>query len=158
MKYQGVMLVVKDIQKAKEFYKDILELDVVNDFGANVILTNNIFLQEIDAWREFINNKEVTLQGNDKELYFEENNFDVFVTKLSNSNINFVHKVIEHSWGQRAVRFYDLDMHIIEIAEPLEVVIKRFLDTGLSVEKVAKKMDVSVAYIESIIAVTGATK
>lgn len=149
MVYKSVMLVVKDIQKAKAFYKDILNLDVVDDFGANVILESNISLQELDKWREFIDNKEVILNGNDKELYFEEDNFDEFVEKLENRNIDFVHKVIEHSWGQKAVRFYDLDMHIIEVAEPLEIVIKRFLNSGLSIEETAKRMDVSIDYIQN---------
>ena len=149
MKYQSVMLVVRNMEKSKEFYKDILDLNVVADFGANVILTNNIALQELDKWREFIDNKEVILNGNDKELYFEEDNFDEFVEKLENRNIDFVHRVIEHSWGQKAVRFYDLDMHIIEVAEPLEIVIKRFLNSGLSIEETAKRMDVPVEYIKN---------
>ena len=149
MKYQSVMLVVRNMEKSKEFYKDILNLNVVADFGANIILTDNIALQELDKWREFIDNKEVILNGNDKELYFEEGNFEEFVEKLENRNINFVHRVIEHSWGQKAVRFYDLDMHIIEVAEPLKIVIKRFLNSGLSIEEAAKRMDVPVEYIKN---------
>ena len=149
MKYQSVMLVVRNVEKSKEFYKDILDLNVVADFGANVILTDNIALQELDKWREFIDNKEVILNGNDKELYFEEDNFDEFVEKLDNRNVDFVHRVIEHSWGQRAVRFYDLDKHIIEVGEPISIVIKRFLDSGLSIEETAKRMDVPVEYIKN---------
>ena len=149
MKYQSVMLVVKDVQKSKEFYKDILDLDVIDDFGANVILTNNIALQDLNKWREFIENREVVLNGNDKELYFEEENFDDFVKKLEGRNIDFVHRVIEHSWGQRAVRFYDFDRHIIEVAEPLEIVIKRFLNSGLSIEETAERMDAPVEYIKN---------
>ena len=149
MEYKSIMLVVKDIQKSKKFYKDILCLDVIDDFGANVVLTSNIALQDLDKWKEFINNKEVILNNNDKELYFEENNFDDFIEKLNNRNIDFVHKVKEHSWGQRAVRFYDLDKHIIEVAEPLEIVIKRFLNSGLSIEETAKRMDVPVEYIKN---------
>ena len=149
MKYQSVMLVVNDIQKSKEFYKDILDLDVIDDFGANVVLTDNIALQDLNKWREFIENREVMLNGNDKELYFEEENFDDFVKKLENRNINFVHRVTEHSWGQRAVRFYDFDMHIIEVAEPIKIVIKRFLNSGLSIEETAERMDVPAEYIKN---------
>lgn len=148
MKYQSIMLVVRDIRKSKKFYKDILDLDIIGDFGANVILTDNIALQDLNKWKEFIDNREVVLGNNDKEIYFEEDNFDDFVEKLENRNIDFVHRIKEHSWGQRAVRFYDLDKHIIEVAEPLEIVIKRFLNSGLSIEDTAKRMDVPVEYIK----------
>ncbi|MDR0978388.1 MAG: VOC family protein [Lachnospiraceae bacterium] len=149
MKYSGVLLVVKDINKSKEFYKDVLNLDVVDDFGENVLLTDNIYLQELYKWKELINNEEVTFDGNNQELYFEEYNFDEFIKKIESRNINLVHGVIEHSWGQRVIRFYDLDKHIIEVAEPMEIVIKRFIDNGLTIEETAKRMDVPIEYVNS---------
>jgi len=149
MIYKGNLLVVKDIQKSRKFYKDILGLEVIDDFGANIVLTNNISLQTLDTWKKFIDNKEVNFNNNSQELYFEEDDFDGFVQKLYNKNIDFVHKVKEHSWGQRAIRFYDLDKHIIEIGEPMKIVIKRFLNSGLSIEDTAKRMDVSVEYIKN---------
>ena len=35
MKYTGTLIAVKDIEKSKQFYHDVLGLDVVADFGAN---------------------------------------------------------------------------------------------------------------------------
>ena len=71
--------------------------------------------------------------------------FDAFLDKLSKySNIERLGEVIEHSWGQRVVRFYDLDGHIIEVGEDMKMVIKRFLATGMTMEEVSVKMDVSV--------------
>ena len=154
MIYKGILLVVKDMKRSKEFYKDILGLEVVDDFGANVVLTNNIFLQTVNTWKEFINNKEVIFNNNSQELYFEEEKFDDFIEKLKNMNIDYVHNITEHSWGQRAIRFYDLDKHIIEVGEPISIVIKRFLDSGLSIEETAKRMDVPVEYIKNNIYIT----
>ena len=39
MKFKNPLLVVKDMKKSKEFYKNVLVLDVIMDFGANVTLT-----------------------------------------------------------------------------------------------------------------------
>ena len=39
MKYAGTLIAVKDIEKSKLFYHDVLGLDVVSDFGENVTLT-----------------------------------------------------------------------------------------------------------------------
>lgn len=66
-------------------------------------------------------------------------------------DIDYVHLTIEHRWGQRAIRFYDLDGHIIEVGETMSSVCRRFLDSGLSIDEVAKRMDVTVEYIESVL-------
>ena len=51
---------------------------------------------------------------------------------------------IEHSWGQRVIRFYDLDEHLIEVGEDMQMVVKRFLASGMTMEEVSAKMDVSI--------------
>ena len=83
-------------------------------------------------------------------MYFEENDFDDFILRLKQiPNISYVHLVIEHSWGQRVVRFYDPDKHIIEVAEDLTKVVRKFLNKGMSAETVATRMDVPVDYVKS---------
>ena len=53
----------------------------------------------------------------------------------------------EHSWGQRVVRFYDPDRHIIEVGENIKTVCRRFLDNGMTPEETARRMDVPVEFI-----------
>ena len=55
MRYVSTLIVVSDIKKSKEFYHDVLGLDVIADFGANVTLTGNISLQTLETWKNFIN-------------------------------------------------------------------------------------------------------
>lgn len=52
----------------------------------------------------------------------EEDNFDKFVDKLKKCEVEYVHPLKEHSWGQRVVRIYDSDRHIIEVGENIKVV------------------------------------
>ncbi len=154
MKFTGPLLVVADMDKAKKFYHDVLGLDVVLDFDANITLTGGISLQTKESWATFIRRQESEIQfgGNNAELYFEEDEFDNFIGKLNAmKGIEFIHPVIEHSWGQRVVRFYDADKHIIEVGENMEVVCRRFLNSGLSAEETAKRMDVPVEYVQSFI-------
>lgn len=155
MKYKGTLIAVKDIEKAKQFYHNILGLKVVDDFGANVVLTGGIFLQTAETWKNFIHKQdnEILFENNAVELYFEENDIDLFIKKLEAFyNISYIHPLIEHSWGQRAVRFYDLDNHIIEVAENIDMVVQRFINSGLSIEETAARMDVPVDYIKSSLA------
>jgi len=42
------------------------------------------------------------------------------------------------------IRFYDLDGHIIEVGEDMKMVIKRFLASGMTMEEISMKMDVSL--------------
>lgn len=152
MKFSGPLIVVSDMKKSKLFYSEVLGLDVILDFGANVTLTGGVVLQTKDSWTGLIHKSknEIFFGGNDSELYFEEDDFDNFILKLQQvPDICYVHPVIEHSWGQRVVRFYDPDKHIIEVGENLNKVVRKFLNKGMSVENIATKMDVSIDYVKS---------
>lgn len=46
MKLKNILIVVNDIEVSKRFYKSLFGLDVVTDFGGNVILTEGLVLQE----------------------------------------------------------------------------------------------------------------
>lgn len=151
MKLKNVLIVVKDVEISKKFYKEIFGLDVVVEFEGNVILTEGIVLQREDIWRASIE-KEVSGESNKWELYFEESYMDGYLQRLQSSNwdIKYVTPLIERDWGQRLVRIYDPDGHIIEVGEAEESVARRFLDGGMSVDTVAEKMRVPKDYIEEI--------
>lgn len=152
MKFQGPMLVVEDIEKSQKFYKEVLGLRKILDYGANITLTGGLSLQTKESWVEFIHKDDssILFGGNNFELYFEEDNFDDFIQRISKIDyLEYVHSVCEHSWGQRAVRFYDPDMHVIEVGENLKSVCKRFLNNGLTIEEVAVRMGVPIKFVKA---------
>ncbi|MBP5224517.1 MAG: GNAT family N-acetyltransferase [Lachnospiraceae bacterium] len=149
MKYVCALIAVKDIEKSKRFYQDVLGLGVVDDFGANVTLEGGIALQTLDTWQSFIRTDQIVLQNNAGELYFEEDDLDGFCERLRAFEIRYVHALFEHRWGQRVVRFYDPDGHIIEVGEKPEAVVRRFAASGLSPEETAGRMDVPLEYVRS---------
>jgi len=151
MKFKNPLLVVSDMEKSKKFYKDVLGLRVIMDFGANVTLTGGLCLQTKETWMGFIDAKDedIIFGGNNAEIYFEEDNFDAFAERLKGiGDIDYVHPVIEHRWGQRVVRFYDPDRHIIEVGENIKMVCRRFLDSGMTEEEVAVRMDVPLKFVQ----------
>lgn len=150
MKMKNPMFVVTDMETSKAFYKNVLGLRTIMDLGANVTLTGGLSLQTKESWKEFIGvqEKDISFVGLDAEVYFEEDDFESFAKKLGRiEGIRYVHPVKEHSWGQKVVRFYDPDEHIIEVGENLKVVCQRFLDSGLSAEETAKRMDVPETFV-----------
>ena len=92
MKLKNPMLVVRDIDKSVEFYKQIFSLHVIMDFGANKTLTGGLALQTEDTYKDFIG-REIQFGGNDAEIYFEESDFDGFIEKLKGCDVEYVHRM-----------------------------------------------------------------
>lgn len=149
MKYTGTLIAVKDMKKSKQFYRDVLGLNVIADFGTNVTLDGGVVLQTLDTWKSFIGMDHVVLSNNAGELYFEEDDMDGFCNHLKSFELSYVHGLLEHRWGQRVVRFYDPDKHIIEVGEKLDAVVLRFIKQGLSTEETAARMDIPIDYVTS---------
>lgn len=120
MKLKNVLIVVKDIEKSKQFYKDLFGLDLVLDNGGNMILTEGLVLQDEKIWEKFLG-KDIIPKNNSCELYFEEQNIESFIEKLESlyPDIQYVNRLMTHSWGQKVVRFYDLDGTLIEVGTPM---------------------------------------
>lgn len=122
MRLKNILLVVDNVEKSIAFYKELFGLQVLNDFDGNVIMTEGLVLQDRKIWESLIEQKTV-YGGNASELYFVENDLEGFQEKLETSSfeIKYVHKLKNHAWGQRVIRIYDLDGHMIEIGEPPEM-------------------------------------
>ena len=148
MRFKNSLLAVSDMERSVDFYRKVLGLRVVADFGANKTLTGGLCLQTLDTWKEFIGTEEIKFGGNQMEIYFEEDDFDRFAEKLKHLEVDYVHPVIEHRWGQRVVRFYDPDHHIIEVGENIKFVCKRFAAGGMTIEQVAERMDVPLEFVK----------
>ena len=121
MKLKNVLITVSDIEESKKFYHDLFGLDVILDTDGNIILTEGLVLQDINIWKEALNG-DVILQNNASELYFEETNIENFVDNLKQKypNIKFVNELTTFNWGQKMVRFYDLDGNLIEVRTPMQ--------------------------------------
>ena len=120
MRLKNVLIVVKDIEKSRKFYHDLFGIDLVLDNDGNMILTEGLVLQDEKIWKSFLG-RDILPQNNACELYFEEQDIEVFVEKLERlyPSIEYVNRLMTHSWGQRVIRFYDLDGNLIEVGSPM---------------------------------------
>lgn len=118
MKLKNIVIVVKDIEKSKQFYKELFGLDVILDQEGNVILTEGLVLQEVKVWEQTIG-QDVVWKNHASELYFEETDLDLFLEKLQQyeQKIQYVYLPEEGESKKRAVRLYDLDGNMIEVGE-----------------------------------------
>lgn len=120
MKLKNVLIVVNDIERAKNFYKELFGLDVILDNDGNVILTEGLVLQDANIWKKFLD-RDIIPRNNAAELYFEEQDIEGFARKLEEYRepIQYVNRLMEHSWGQKVIRFYDPDGNLIEVGTPV---------------------------------------
>lgn len=154
MRMLNTLFAVRDLKKSLEFYQKVLGMEIVNDFGANVVLTGGLALQTLDSWAGFLGKApgDIRFGGDDAELYFETEDFDAFLKTLQDfPKAEPVHPPLEHRWGQRAVRLYDPDRHIVEVGEAMSKVAKRFRDGGLTEEGVARRMDITPEYARELL-------
>ncbi len=120
MKLKNILIVVKDIEKSKQFYHDLFGLDLLLDNDGNMILTEGLVLQDEKIWKNFLG-EDIIPKSNSCELYFEEQDIEAFIEKLEKTypKIQYVNRLMTHSWGQRVIRFYDLDGNLIEVGTPM---------------------------------------
>ncbi len=144
MRLKNFLIVTKNIEKAKQFYHDLFGLQMMLDNDGNMILTEGLVLQDEKIWRDFLV-REILPENNACELYFEEPEIEIFIEKLETlyPDIKYVNKLMTHHhnfwhsqkpiasqlsasifavdyWGQKVIRFYDLDGNLIEVGTPMK--------------------------------------
>ena len=152
LKFKCPLLAVTDMEKAITFYEEVIGDRIAFNFGENVQFEGGFALQEMKKWKAMIHTNVVRRKSNNAELYFEEKDFDKFLEYLKGfPEIQYVHPVEEALWGQRIVRFYDPDFHIIEVGEPMDAVIKRLFESGMTVEQVSEKSQYPIEYVKRFV-------
>ena len=119
MKLKNVLIVVSDLGRAKDFYREMFGLSVVLDGEDNVILTEGLVLQERTVWERAVGGK-VTPKSLGGELYFEEPQLEGFVRRLEErgERVEFLNRLREDGRGGKMIRFYDPDGNLIEVRSP----------------------------------------
>ena len=109
MRLKNYLIVVKDIEKSKQFYHDLFGLEMLHDNDGNMLLTEGLVLQEEKYWKEFLG-KDIISENNAGELYFEEPDIEGFIERLEKyyPEVKYVNSLMTHSWGQKVIRFFDL--------------------------------------------------
>lgn len=150
MKFVCPLIVVKDIEQSKNFYQNILNQKVKYDFGENITFEGDFAIHLESHYIKLLKNDscKIIKQSNNFELYFETDNIESIYLKLKNEKVIFIHEILEQPWGQKVMRFYDLDFHIIEIGETMESVVTRLYNMGLTINEICKKSSMPIHFVE----------
>lgn len=143
MKYEGTMLVVKDMEVARRFHQEVLSVKVALDLGTYVVFEGGYCLMTQAQLDDFQNGRTTHYQyGNNVfQLGFETGDLDAFLEHMNRfPGIEIITPLREYPWGQRSIRFYDPDRHTIEVGEDMKVVTKRCLKSGMTFEQTLQKV------------------
>lgn len=150
IRYELPLLAVRDVEVSKRFYEELFDQQVTLDLGRNVTLSGGFALQQDFDWLVGIPKSTILHQSNNMELYFEVDDFDAFLDRLtSHPDVDLVHPAKKYEWQQRVVRLYDPDWHMIEVGESMAVIARRYLDEGHSVEQTAEIIQHPVEFVEN---------
>jgi catechol 2,3-dioxygenase-like lactoylglutathione lyase family enzyme len=148
-------LFVKDIRVSGNFYEKILQLQVELDFGKNIIFKGGLAIWEIQNHHiipQTLGLKCISDQQTNRfELYFETENIEEAHARLKDQAVRFLHEIHEEKWGQRTIRFFDPDNHLIEIGESMRQFVTRFFKQGLTPEQISLKTSVPVDEVKRLI-------
>jgi catechol 2,3-dioxygenase-like lactoylglutathione lyase family enzyme len=151
MKFIGSLITVSDIKRSRDFYENVLEQRVKFDFGENVTFHGDFAIHLKSHFQGLIDHKEIKTGCNNFELYFEYDNLEQIVERLTNYGVLFVHAIREQPWRQKVVRFYDPDDVIIEIGESMEHLSHRLYGEGMSVDEIMSIISMTEDFVKESI-------
>lgn len=153
IKFCSSVILVKDVLKSKDFYMNLLKQEVEADYGENIMFASGLSIWQIDyAYKSIYKDISDCIFGKNGrfELYFESDDIDEAYKLFKQSDIEFLHELIEQSWGQKAFRVYDPDGHIVEVGEPMLLSAKRLLNSGFTPEQVSKRTSIPIETITAL--------
>lgn len=149
MKLQSTLLAISDMDKSLAFYHDIFDQEVTLDLGWCKTLSGGFTIQLNFDIIACIDKDSIIKKSHNMELYFDTDDFDGFIEKLSHYNVEYVHPPKKYEWQQRVVRIYDPDYHIIEIGESMGSIVKRYKKDGYSLEETAEIVQHPVEFVKT---------
>ena len=152
IKYMNSVIFVEDVDRSRQFYTNVLGQKVIQDYGRYVGFDGGFGIWDREYAMSIIfcgKSKKPSSNSGQMELYFETDDLDAMIQHLKSHNVILIHELYTHDWGQRGFRIQDPDGIIVEIGEPIAVVIQRFYEQGLSTESIAEKTGMSISEIES---------
>jgi len=155
IQYHSAAIFVKNIEASKKFYVGILGQAIDLDFGKNVILKGGITLWEVNPDHIIPKRLGIESISNEKsnrfELYFETEDIDAVSGRLKKNGVECLHPLHEEPWGQRTIRFFDPDRHLIEIGEALKTLVRRLIRENMTPEQVSKKTSIPLPTVKELL-------
>jgi len=150
MSFKSTIVVVEDVRKSRQLYEEAFGLVVDSDFGEyNCGFVGGLALYQKKMFREMTDGVSIAERPNSFVLYFEYADVPAMERRLEERGLTFLHRTREQPWGQLALRAWDNDGHLLEVAEDMDVTLSRMFDSGMDVAAVARKTGYAEDYVRA---------
>lgn len=152
--FQSVVLFVRDIATARRFYEELLGQRVMMDLGLNVDFGGFALWQADHATRTIFGEEarnSARLGRDNVEVYFESDEIEALFATLEAADVEILHGPAEQPWGQSTLRVRDPDGHIVEVGEPMPLVVRRFAEQGLTREEIARRTSMPIEAVRAMV-------
>jgi catechol 2,3-dioxygenase-like lactoylglutathione lyase family enzyme len=150
MGFISTILVVEDVPASRKLYEGILGMKVTGDFGIyNVGFEGGLSLYRRALFEELTGRKVEAGKHQNLAVYFEIDNLEEMEKKITQEGLEFIHRMREQPWKQRAFRCYDRDGHVLEIAERMEATLRRLFEAGNPLEEIARLTGYTVEMVQA---------
>jgi catechol 2,3-dioxygenase-like lactoylglutathione lyase family enzyme len=124
MNIDAITLFVEDLERSKDFYRDVFGLAVVFEDKNSAVFTfanTLINLLKIPAARELIEPAVVAgpQAGSRSQFTIPVDDVDATCARLEGRGVKLLNGPMNRAWGIRTASFTDPGGHIWEIAQPL---------------------------------------
>jgi catechol 2,3-dioxygenase-like lactoylglutathione lyase family enzyme len=153
LKYICPLIVVEDIERSRYFYEQLLGQKVRYDFGEDVQFEGDFTIHLRSGFQSLLGDAAqypASRKSHWGELYFETDEIEQISQSLQGAGVEFIHPMREQPWGQRCMRVYDPDGHVLEIGEPMEAAVMRLHRQGLSIQLISERTSMPGEFIERV--------
>lgn len=147
--FAGPAVLVADVAVSRRFYETVLGQAVLADHGPHVAFVGGFSIWLADHASEVVlgrpRSESGPLGADNLELYFESADLDgayAAVRAAMSDEAVLVHPIRVQPWLQRSFRLRDPDGHLVEVGEPLALLVKRLLADGLTAEEVSARTSI----------------
>lgn len=121
MKHVDTIILVGDIEASKDFYINIIGLEILHDWGNMVVFKERFSIHQADKLLPAEETGKLVHAGKqgrgNVDIYFETESIEDEYDRILKKKVKIIHGIIELPW-QKIFRIYDPDKHIIEIGGP----------------------------------------
>ncbi|NJL72789.1 MAG: hypothetical protein HC888_15090 [Candidatus Competibacteraceae bacterium] len=122
MKQVDTIVLVKDIEKTREFYTRHFHLEILHDWKTMIVFKNRLAFHQVDKLfpqEELAAHLEFNSMGRGNVvIYLETENLEESLEYVKRNGIEVIHGIVTFPWNKdRIIRVKDPDGYIVEIGQ-----------------------------------------
>lgn len=148
--YQAAVIFVEDIGRSRRFYEEVMGQTVMADHGENIVFTAGFSIWQAERAGTIIFGAGVerARTGSENlELYFECDDLEEALGRLSDAGAPIIQQVHAEPWGQLTFRCYDPDGHLVEVGEPMSQTVRRLSLAGYTPEELVARTSMPMEFV-----------